>query len=67
MSGKAAKHAKQIATIREAFTPTRSEIERARSIVAKFRDDPTHPLVHEGKLIELPVIKRLERLAALEP
>jgi (S)-citramalyl-CoA lyase len=67
MSGKAAKHAKQIATIREAFTPTRTEIERARSIVAKFRDDPTQPLVHEGKLIELPVIKRLERLAALEP
>jgi len=67
MNGKAAKHASQVATIREAFTPTRSEIERARAIVAKFQADPTRPLLHEGKLVELPAIKRLERLAALEP
>lgn len=64
MTGKAAKHASQVAAIREAFTPTRAEIERAREIVARFRKDPTRPLVHEGKLVELPAIKRLERLAA---
>jgi citrate lyase beta subunit len=40
MSGKAAKHAKQIATIREAFTPTRAEIDRARRIVAMFAPIP---------------------------
>lgn len=66
MSGKAAKHAKQVSTIRESFTPTRAEIDKARAIVAKFREDPTRPLVHEGKLVELPAIKRLERLAASE-
>jgi hypothetical protein len=31
-----------------------------------FREDPTRPLVHEGKLVELPSIRRLERLAAFE-
>jgi (S)-citramalyl-CoA lyase len=65
MAGKAAKHASQIATIREVFTPTREEIERARRIVAMFRADPTRPLVYEGKLVELPAIKRLERIAGL--
>lgn len=65
MTGKCAKHASQVATIRDAFTPTAAEIERARRIVALFRADPTRPLVYEGKLIELPAIKRLERIAAL--
>ena len=65
MTGKAAKHAKQIATIRDAFTPTAAEIARARTIVEMFRADPTRPLVYEGKLIELPAIKRLERLCSL--
>jgi (S)-citramalyl-CoA lyase len=65
MSGKAAKHASQVATIREAFTPTPAEIARARRIVELFRAEPTRPLVFEGKLIELPAIKRLERVADL--
>ena len=62
MTGKAAKHAKQVATIRDAFTPTAAEIARARSIVEMFRADPTRPLVYEGKLVELPTIRKLERL-----
>lgn len=65
MAGKCAKHATQVATIREAFTPTAAEIERARRIVALFRADPARPLIFDGKLIELPAIKRLERLAAM--
>jgi (S)-citramalyl-CoA lyase len=64
MTGRCAKHASQVATIREAFTPTAEEIRRAKTIVAQFRQDPTRPLVYEGKLIELPAIKRLERIAA---
>ncbi len=65
MSGKAAKHASQVATIRDAFTPTPAEIARARRIVELFRAEPTRPLVFEGKLFELPAIKRLERVADL--
>ncbi len=67
MTGKAAKHASQVATIVDSFTPTAAEIERARRIVAAFESDPTRPLVHEGKLIERPAIRRLERIAAFEP
>lgn len=66
MVGKCAKHATQVTTIREAFTPTAAQIERARRIVALFRADPARPLVFDGKLIELPAIKRLERLAAMD-
>jgi citrate lyase beta subunit len=65
MTGKAAKHASQVATIRDAFTPTAAEIERARRIIELFRQDPTRPLVYEGKLVELPAIKKLERIASL--
>lgn len=63
MIGKAAKHATQVAAINAAFTPDPDEIDRARRIIELFRADPTRPLVHEGKLIELPAIKRLERIA----
>lgn len=62
MTGKAAKHASQVPVIREAFTPSERELERARAIVALFRADPTRPLVYEGKLVELPTVKRMERL-----
>ena len=62
MSGKAAKHASQVATIREVFTPTAAEMERARRIVEMFEADPTRPLVFEGKLVELPTIKKLQRM-----
>lgn len=63
MAGKAAKHASQIPVIRDVFTPTASEVERARRIIELFRQDPTRPLVYEGKLIELPAIRKLERIA----
>jgi (S)-citramalyl-CoA lyase len=65
MGGKCAKHASQVPTIRESFTPSAAEIERARRIIGMFRQDPTRPLVYEGKLVELPAIKKLERLASL--
>jgi (S)-citramalyl-CoA lyase len=63
MVGKAAKHASQIPAITEVFTPQSGEIERARRILELFAVDPAKPLVFEGKLIELPTIKRLRRVA----
>lgn len=62
MAGKCAKHASQVAGINAAFTPSAAELDRARRIVAAFSVDPTRPLVFDGKLVELPTIKRLERL-----
>lgn len=67
MTGKCAKHASQVPAIRRAFSATATEIARARRIVSLFRADPTRPLVFEGRLIEQPAIRRLERLAAQEP
>jgi (S)-citramalyl-CoA lyase len=63
MVGKAAKHASQIPAINGIFTPQAREVERARKILELFALDPTKPLVFEGKLIELPTIKRLRRVA----
>jgi citrate lyase beta subunit len=64
MTGKAAKHASQVPGILAAFTPSAAEIDRARRILAAFEADPTRPLVFEGKLVERPAIRRLERIAA---
>ncbi len=66
MTGKAAKSAAQIAAIHRTFTPTRSERDRARHIVAAFNVDPTRPLFFEGRLYERPAIRRLEQLAAID-
>jgi (S)-citramalyl-CoA lyase len=63
MVGKAAKHASQIPAITDIFTPQSREIDRARKILELFAVDPTKSLVFEGKLIELPTIKRLRRVA----
>ena len=65
MTGKSAKHASQIATIRAVFTPTAEEIAAARQIIALYDADPTRPLVHQGKLIELPAIRRYQRMSNL--
>ena len=62
MTGRAAKHASQVEAINAAFTPTAAELDRARRIVEAFRADPTRPLVFDGKLVELPTIKRMEKL-----
>jgi citrate lyase beta subunit len=62
MTGKCAKHASQVAGINAAFTPSAGELDRALRIVAAFEADPTRPLVFDGKLVELPTVKRLQRL-----
>ena len=62
MTGKCAKHAGQVAGINAAFTPSGAELDRARRVVAAFEADPTRPLVFDGKLVELPTVKRLQRL-----
>ncbi len=64
MTGKAAKSAAQVAAINAAFTPSAEERARARRIVDAFDVDPTRPLFFEGRLYELPTIKRLRRIAS---
>lgn len=64
MSGKAAKHASQIGGIHSAFTPSAEALALAHRVVAAFDLEPTRPLVVDGKLVELPTVKRMRRLIA---
>lgn len=62
MTGKTAKKASQIEAINAAFSLSPSELVDAQKIVNAFQLNPTAPLVIDGKLIELPTIKRLRRI-----
>lgn len=64
-TGKAAIHPDQIPVINEVFSPTADEIERARRIVAAFRESDTGLLVVDGELIELPVLRTMHRTLAI--
>jgi (S)-citramalyl-CoA lyase len=63
--GKGAIHPKQIAALNEVFTPSPAEIERARRIIATFEAADTGLVVVDGKLIEKPVLRDMQRLVAI--
>jgi citrate lyase beta subunit len=62
--GKAAKHPSQIATINSVFTPDTATLARAERIVAAFNKDPSATLVLDGKLIEKPTVRAMQRVLA---
>jgi (S)-citramalyl-CoA lyase len=62
MMGMVTKHQSQINTIRSVFSPSQMEIERAKKILDLYAANPTDPIIYEGKLIELPMIKKLQKL-----
>ena len=62
MMGMVTKHGSQVSTIKRAFSPSAAEIARAEKILAMYAIDPSRPIVYEGKLIELPMIKKLRQL-----
>jgi (S)-citramalyl-CoA lyase len=64
MTGKTTKALAQVAAIQSVFSPTPEELFRAQKILQLFDEDPAKPLIYEGKLIELPTIKRIRRIAA---
>jgi citrate lyase beta subunit len=64
-TGKAAIHPKQIAIINEAFSPNAAQVERARRIMAAFAESGTGLVVIDGKLIERPVLRAMQRIVAL--
>ncbi len=63
-SGKGCIHPKQIATINEVFTPDTAEVSRARKVIKAFREADTGLVVLDGKLIEKPVLRHMERIVA---
>ncbi|MGY6531785.1 HpcH/HpaI aldolase/citrate lyase family protein [Glycocaulis sp.] len=60
-TGRACIHPRQIAGVNAAFTPTNTEIEQARRVLAAFADSKGGAALLDGKLVELPVIRAAER------
>ena len=64
-SGKGAIHPKQIADLNEVFTPSVEEVARARKVVAAFEEANTGLVVVDGKLIEKPVVREMQRILSV--
>ena len=64
-SGKGLVHPKQIAALNAVFTPTASEIERARRVTKTFEEADTGLVVIDGKLIEKPVLRDMYRILSI--
>ena len=63
--GKAAIHPAQVAVINQAFTPGAGEIEQAKRILAAYADAPGGVTVLDGRLIEKPVILKMQYILAI--
>jgi citrate lyase beta subunit len=64
-SGKAAIHPANIDVINAVFTPGEAEIAQAQKIIDACRNSPTGMAVVDGKLVEKPVVRAMERILAL--
>ncbi len=64
-SGKGAIHPKQISSLNAVFTPTETEVARARRIIRTFEEADTGLVVLDGKLIEKPVLREMYRVLAI--
>ena len=60
-TGKGSIHPKQINILNEIFTPSREEIMKAKKIVDQFNESNTGLVVIDGKLIEKPVLREMQR------
>ena len=60
-TGKGSIHPKQISIINEIFTPSQDEISKAKKIVDQFNKANTGLVVIDGKLIEKPVLREMQR------
>ena len=63
-TGKALLHPDNVATVNHGFTPTATEVDRATRIVAAFETSGGGVTVLDGKLVERPVVRAMQRLLA---
>jgi (S)-citramalyl-CoA lyase len=63
--GRAAIHPAQVGVIHECFTPNAAQIKQARDIIKAFTQADDGVAVHNGKVLEIPVILRAERILKL--
>ena len=64
-TGKAAIHPAQLAAIHKAFTPAEEQIRYAEQVVAAYQRSQTGVCVLDGRLVEKPVVDRMQRVLAL--
>ena len=64
-SGKGSIHPKQIPILNDVFTPTAVEIAHAERILNAFAEADTGLVVVDGKLIEKPVLREMQRILAI--
>ena len=64
-SGKGAIHPKQITELNRIFTPSDDEIARAKKVISAFEEADTGLVVVDGKLIEKPVIREMQRILSI--
>ncbi|MEK9941279.1 MAG: CoA ester lyase [Gammaproteobacteria bacterium] len=64
-SGKGAIHPKQIAELNRIFTPSDDEISRAKKVISAFDAAESGLVVVDGKLIERPVIREMQRILSI--
>ena len=60
-TGKGWIHPKQISILNEIFTPSEEEISKAKTIMDQFKKANTGLVVIDGKLIERPVLREMQR------
>ena len=64
-SGKGSIHPKQITILNEVFTPELGRVEHAKKILKAFDEANTGLVVLDGKLIEKPVLREMQRILAI--
>ncbi|MBO73953.1 MAG: CoA ester lyase [Flavobacteriales bacterium] len=65
-SGKASIHPSNINAINTTFSPSEAEIAHAKTVISLFEASPNGLAVLDGKLIEKPVIRSMQRILALQ-
>ncbi len=63
-AGKAVLHPMNVEAVHRAFTPSAEEVERAERYLAAYRASPDGLAVVDGKLVEKPVVRAMERILA---
>lgn len=63
-SGRACIHPSQVASVNTVFTPSDSEVEDARAIIKSLENAKGGAVLHNGKLVDRPVILAAERTLA---
>lgn len=61
-TGRSCIHPDQVAPINEIYTPSAEDIEKAQAVIAAYESNSGRVLLHEGRLVEKPVLAAARRV-----